>query len=82
MQNESNVLTTAGKIISIIVVLVGLVTYIYGIGQMAEANQRQVNANTQAIKIAQGRDVEIQVQLGQIETHLVYIRKSLEKQGL
>ena len=82
MQNESNVLTTAGKVISIIVVLVGLVTYIYGIGQMAEANQSQINANTQAIKVAQGRDVEIQVQLGQIETHLVYIRKSLEKQGL
>ena len=78
-ERVSNVLTTATKIISIIVILVGLVTYIYGIGESTKSNYKAIEKNTYAIQISQQAEAQIQVQLGQIETHLVYIRKSLDK---
>ena len=73
------VLTTVTKVISIVVIFVGIVTYISGVGMQVQSNSKSIERNTLAIVESQRRDVAIQMQLREIETHLVYIRKALDE---
>ena len=73
------VLTTVTKVISIVVIFVGIVTYISGVGMQVQANSKSIERNTLAIVESQHSDVAIQMQLREIETHLVYIRKALNE---
>lgn len=73
------VLTTVTKVISIVVIFVGIITYISGVGMQVQSNSKSIERNTLAIVESQRSDVAIQMQLREIETHLVYIRKALDE---
>ncbi len=72
-------LTSISKIIGIIAVLVGVVTYVYGVGQQVKQNVKEIGEHKCLIEKEQEINMEIQLQLKEIETHLVYIRKAIDK---
>lgn len=73
-----NTLTNISKVIGIATVCVGIITYMFGIGQQTEVNTIAIERNAMAISDAKIADSKIQIQLKEIETHLIYIRKALD----
>ena len=72
-------LTSISKIIGIVAVLVGVVTYVSGVGQQVKQNTKEIEGHKCLIEKEQEINVEIQLQLKEIETHLIYIRKAIDE---
>lgn len=79
MTENGTWLATVSKIIGIVVVLIGLITYVFGIDELAQQNYIQIQKNSSYIEESRRADIDIQVKLREIETHLVYIRKALDE---
>ena len=86
-EKETNILGTIGKILTIIVIFTGLVSYIYSIGEATRVNTQNITRNTYAIEkiIFNNEDVkvklnEIQINQKEQEVHLIYIRKLLDRE--
>lgn len=86
-EKETNILGTIGKILTIIVIFTGLVSYIYSIGEATRVNTQNIARNTYAIEkiVFNNEDVkvklnEIQINQKEQEVHLIYIRKLLDRE--
>lgn len=77
MDKKDNGLSTATKLVPLLVILVSLVTYIYGIGETTKANAHEIARNAYAIERLQTTNEEIKVRLSQIQVDIKGISTDL-----
>ncbi len=79
-EKTTSFINTGVRIIGVVAIMVALVGYISTIDHTARSNTRQIELNRTEIKRSSEANQEINSRLVTIETHLIYIRESMDKE--